>query len=227
MPSDLFTAAGQAGPEQLGAGTWLFRQRGLVGLEALKPALRQLLRQSPFRHLVTPGGHRMAVAMSNCGPLGWISDGAGYRYADLDPLSGQPWPPLPPAWRALAREVAGQAGYPDFHPDACLINRYRPGAGLSLHQDRGERNLQAPVVSLSLGMAACFLWGGLQRADRPQKLMLYHGDMLVWGGPDRLRFHGIAPLQGPPHPEWGPQRINLTFRCAGQGPAWPETSASP
>ncbi|MHC1480454.1 DNA oxidative demethylase AlkB [Frateuria aurantia] len=215
MSLDLFTPQGHAGREQLGAGTWLLRQRAVPSLAQLQAGLRQILRQAPLRHLTTPGGQRMAVAMSNCGSLGWHSDTAGYRYQRIDPLSGQPWPPMPAAFSALATAAAAEAGYPDFQPDACLINRYRPGDGLSLHQDRNERDLLQPVVSISLGMTASFIWGGLQRTGRSRKLPLYHGDMLVWGGPDRLRFHGVAPLQGPPHAEWGGKRINLTFRRAG------------
>ncbi|AFC86565.1 DNA oxidative demethylase AlkB [Frateuria aurantia] len=214
MSLDLFTATHADAGEQIGAGTWLFRQRALPEVAALAGGLRLILAQAPWRHLITPGGHRMAVAMTNCGTLGWHSDEAGYRYQPVDPLSGHPWPAMPPAFAELARQAAALAGYPDFHPDACLINRYRPGAGLSLHQDRNEQDHGQPVVSVSLGMEARFLWGGLQRGQTALKLPLYHGDILVWGGPDRLRFHGIAPLQGPPHPEWGLKRINLTFRRA-------------
>lgn len=214
MSSDLFTATHNDAGEQLGVGTWLFRGRALPEVVSLAAGLRQILAQAPWRHLITPGGHRMAVAMSNCGRLGWHSDELGYRYQPVDPLSGHPWPTMPPAFAELAHQAAAQAGYPDFHPDACLINRYSPGTGLSLHQDRNERDHAQPVVSVSLGMEARFLWGGLQRGQATLKLPLYHGDILVWGGPDRLRFHGIAPLQGPPHPEWGHKRINLTFRRA-------------
>jgi alkylated DNA repair protein (DNA oxidative demethylase) len=170
---------------------------------------------APFRHLTVPGGHVMSVAMSNCGDLGWISDRAGYRYADRDPLSGRRWPPMPGAWFDLAQAVAAQAGYEGFQPNACLINRYRPGARMGLHQDRDEPDLSAPIVSVSLGLPAMFLWGGPVRRDRARRLALLHGDVVVWGGPARLAFHGVAPLKDGDHPLTGPVRYNLTFRRAG------------
>nr|WP_315591658.1 DNA oxidative demethylase AlkB [uncultured Cupriavidus sp.] len=167
---------------------------------------------SPFRHLITPGGLRMSVAMTNCGERGWVSDRTGYRYDPLDPDSGLPWPAMPEVFRKLAASAAAAAGYPGFAPDACLINRYLPGTRLSLHQDRDELDLRAPIVSVSLGLPAIFLWGGLRRADRPDRVRLAHGDVVVWGGPSRLVFHGIAPLAAGDHALTGSERINLTFR---------------
>ncbi len=167
---------------------------------------------SPFRHLITPGGLRMSVAMTNCGEWGWVSDRTGYRYDPLDPDSGLPWPAMPDVFRKLAADAAAAAGYPGFAPDACLINRYLPGTRLSLHQDRDELDLRAPIVSVSLGLPAIFLWGGLRRADRPDRVRLAHGDVVVWGGPSRLVFHGIAPLAAGDHALTGSERINLTFR---------------
>jgi len=165
--------------------------------------------------MVTPGGFTMSVALTNCGALGWTSDRRGYRYSPTDPLSGKPWPPMAPAMLQLAREAAGAAGFDGFTPDACLVNHYLPGTRLSLHQDKDEGDYAHPIVSVSLGMDATFLFGGLQRAGRPQRVPLHHGDVVVWGGVDRLRYHGIAPLADSPHPLLGSRRINLTFRCAG------------
>ena len=182
---------------------------------ALLQAVDTVAAQAPFRHLVTPGGQRMSVAMTNCGPLGWISDRSGYRYGPTDPLTGLSWPALPAVFSQLARAAAEAAGYPGFAPDACLINRYTPGARLSLHQDRDEASHIHPIVSVSLGLPAVFLWGGARRADKARRLELQHGDVVVWGGPARLRFHGVAPLAKGDHPLLGAQRINLTFRKAG------------
>jgi len=169
---------------------------------------------APFRHMFTPGGQRMSVATTSCGAWGWVTDRRGYRYAPNDPESGQPWPAMPAAWQQLAREAAAAADFADFTPDACLINRYAPGTRMSLHQDRDERDFGAPIVSVSLGIAAVFLFGGQQRADKAQRVPLQHGDVVVWGGADRLRFHGVLPLREDLHPLLGPQRVNLTFRRA-------------
>ncbi len=202
-------------PQQLAAQTVLLPGFALPQVEALLDALRAVLRAAPFRHMHTPGGLRMAVALSNCGQLGWISDRQGYRYSPTDPLSGQPWPAMPGLLAELAGRAAAAAGFDDFLPDACLINHYRPGAGLSLHQDRDERDFSQPIVSLSLGLPALFLFGGAARAQRPRRIALNHGDVLVWGGEDRLRFHGIMPLKPGVHPRLGERRINLTLRKAG------------
>ena len=180
----------------------------------LLAAVQQVTAQAPFRHLITPGGLRMSVAMTNCGELGWVSDRRGYRYDPVDPETGAPWPALPTAFRTLAGEAAARAGYPDFAPDACLVNRYEPGARLSLHQDRDEKDLRAPIVSVSLGLPAVFLWGGDERGDKARRIALQHGDVVVWGGPARLCFHGVLPLKDGEHPFAGALRINLTFRKA-------------
>jgi alkylated DNA repair protein (DNA oxidative demethylase) len=176
--------------------------------------LGDIVAQSPFRHMVTPGGHQMSVAMTNCGNVGWVTDRSGYRYDASDPEVSRPWPAMPPSFRGLARQAAAQAGFSGFSPDACLVNRYQPGARMSLHQDKDERDFGAPIVSVSLGLPATFLFGGLKRADKPQRFRLEHGDIAVWGGPARLRFHGVAPLADGEHPLMGRQRINLTFRKA-------------
>lgn len=191
--------------------------RGFAGeAEAeLLARLDPLLAAAPLRHLITPGGHTMSVAMSNCGPLGWVSSRSGYRYEALDPLSGQPWPPMPGSWHALAVRAAAEAGFTGFTPDACLINQYLPGSKLSLHQDRDEQDFSAPIVSVSLGLPAVFLFGTPQRNDRPLRYRLQHGDVVVWGGPARLAFHGVAPLADGDHALLGRRRINLTFRSAG------------
>lgn len=182
--------------------------------EPLVIALRQVVARAPFRHMSTPGGRRMSVAMTNCGLVGWVSDRTGYRYDASDPESGQSWPPMPEVFRDLATQAAERAGFGGFQPDACLINQYEPGARLSLHQDRDERDFDAPIVSVSLGLPAIFLFGGLRRADPPQRLPLAHGDVVVWGGPSRLRYHGVLPLEPGQHPVTGARRINLTFRKA-------------
>jgi alkylated DNA repair protein (DNA oxidative demethylase) len=178
--------------------------------------IAQIAAAAPFRHLVTPGGWRMSVAMTNCGRQGWVSDRAGYRYDLIDPDTARPWPPMPPSFATLAADAAKAAGFPDFRPDACLINRYVPGARLSLHQDRDEPNLAAPIVSVSLGLPATFLWGGQTRADRPRRIRVTHGDVVVWGGPARMTFHGIDTLANGHHPLLGPLRYNLTFRHAAK-----------
>jgi len=176
--------------------------------------LAPILEQAPLRHMVTPGGQRMSVAMTNCGDAGWVSDHSGYRYERLDPQSGRRWPAMPPALRRLAAHAAATAGFGAFEPDACLINYYAPGTRLTLHQDRNERDLEAPVVSVSLGLPATFLFGGLKRRDPTRRIHLHHGDVVVWGAAQRLAFHGVAPLRDGEHSVTGRCRINLTFRHA-------------
>lgn len=198
----------------LGPGAVLLQSFCLDVEDEVLAALRQVVDAAPFRHMVTPGGYRMSVAMTNCGPAGWVTDRAGYRYAPTDPESGKPWPAMPPAFRNLARRAAAEAGFEGFVPDACLVNRYEPGARLSLHQDKDESAFDAPIVSVSLGLPATFLFGGLKRADRPRRVPLEHGDVVVWGGPSRLVYHGVAPLRDGEHPTVGPWRLNLTFRKA-------------
>ena len=176
--------------------------------------LRDVVEQAPFRHMVTPGGHRMSVAMTNCGGVGWVTDRSGYRYDVNDPEAERPWPAMPRSFLELAERAADRGGFPNFMPDACLINRYEPGAKMSLHQDKDEQDFGAPIVSVSLGLPAVFLFGGLKRGDRPRRFRLQHGDVVVWGGPARLKFHGVAPLADGEHPLMGRQRINLTFRKA-------------
>lgn len=203
-----------AAPEPIAPGAVLLRGFALDHAEALIQAAQQVIEAAPFRHLMTPGGRAMSVGMTNCGALGWTSSRTGYRYTSTDPLTGQPWPPMPACFADLATWAATEAGFDNFRPDACLINRYEPGARMSLHQDRDESDLDAPIVSVSLGLPAVFLFGGLQRADRPARWQLAHGDVVVWGGASRLAFHGVAPLADGDHPRLGRQRINLTFRRA-------------
>ncbi len=164
--------------------------------------------------MVTPGGREMSVAMTNCGRVGWVTGRAGYRYDAIDPATGRPWPAMPPTFEDLAGEAARSAGFGHFRPDACLVNRYAPGARLSLHQDRDEQDFGQPIVSVSLGLPAIFLWGGWARADRARRVGLSHGDVVVWGGPDRLRFHGLNAMPEGEHPLTGAFRFNLTFRRA-------------
>lgn len=212
---DLFAQQEQERPLPLGPRAVVLRGHALACMDGLLAAIAQIEAGSPFRHMITPGGYTMSVALTNCGTLGWCSDSRGYRYARIDPLTGKPWPAMPGVFLRLAQGAAERAGFPGFLPDACLVNRYLPGSRLSLHQDRNERDFDAPIVSVSLGMSATFLFGGLARADRAARVTLDHGDVVVWGGPDRLRYHGILPLKGPPHPLLGEQRINFTFRKAG------------
>ncbi|MEX5557078.1 DNA oxidative demethylase AlkB [Pseudomonas rhodesiae] len=216
--SDLFAEDALQQPngrEQIGEQSYVLRGYALPWIERLLPELRHVLAQAPFRQMVTPGGFTMSAALTSCGELGWTTDASGYRYSHLDPRSQQPWPALPDALRELAVQAAADAGFADFAPDACLINRYVPGAKMSLHQDKNERDYGAPVVSVSLGLPAIFLFGGHARSDKPQKISLFHGDVVVWGGVDRLRFHGVMPIKEGVHPVMGPQRINLTLRTAG------------
>jgi alkylated DNA repair protein (DNA oxidative demethylase) len=213
MHADLF--AGLDAPVPLAPGAWLLRGLAAARAPSLLQALDGVLDSAPWRHMVVPGGRRMSVAMSNCGMLGWVSDAAGYRYLAIDPDSGQPWPALPPPFAELAAEAASLAGYEDFRPDACLVNRYAPGARLTLHQDRDERDFTQPIVSVSLGLPAVFLFGGDKRSDPARRIPLAHGDVAVWGGTSRLRYHGVLPLADGEHPLTGRCRINLTFRRAG------------
>lgn len=217
MTPDLFADLPDASrhDEVLAPGAMVLRAFALSAAPALLGALANVTAQAPFRHMETPGGFRMSVAMSNCGALGWISDRRGYRYAALDPDSGLPWPALPACLLQLAAAAAAHAGFADFVPDACLINRYAPGTRLSLHQDRNERDFSAPIVSVSLGVPALFLFGGPRRTDKALRVPLFHGDVVVWGGPARLFFHGVLPLKEDCHPVLGTHRINLTLRRAG------------
>ncbi|MBQ4853703.1 DNA oxidative demethylase AlkB [Rhodanobacter sp. B2A1Ga4] len=217
ITADLFAAtpAPVRQDQPLCEGAMVLRGFALASEAALLQALDAIVAQAPFRHLVTPGGFRMSVAMTNAGPLGWVSDRRGYRYDPIDPDSGRPWPPMPPAFLQLADAAAAHAGFAGFVPDACLVNRYEAGTRLSLHQDRDERDLGEPIVSVSLGIPAVFLFGGLQRCDRAQRVPLAHGDVVVWGGPARLRYHGVLPLKPNHHESLGDVRINLTFRRAG------------
>jgi alkylated DNA repair protein (DNA oxidative demethylase) len=200
--------------ESLGQGAVVLRGFALNDAVAIQVAIAEVLAAAPFRHMQTPGGFRMSVAMSNCGRYGWVTDTTGYRYAATDPDSDKPWPPLPSLFLRLAAAAAAEAGFADFVPDACLINRYEPGARMSLHQDRDERDLAQPIVSVSLGLPAVFLFGGLKRADPARRIPLNHGDVVVWGGPDRLRYHGVLAVKAGQHPLLGSCRLNLTFRKA-------------
>jgi alkylated DNA repair protein (DNA oxidative demethylase) len=200
--------------ERIANGAWLLRGFSLGGVPALLAEIEHIETAAAFRHLETPGGFRMSVAMTNCGRLGWVSDRRGYRYTTHDPLSGRPWPPLPASFSALAERAARAAGFENFEPDACLINRYVPGARLTLHQDKDEQDFGAPIVSVSLGLPAEFLFGGNARRDKQHRIPLQHGDVVVWGGPARLYHHGVLPLKDGNHPLLGRQRVNLTFRRA-------------
>jgi len=214
--NDLFDGvdAGQPQHQELAPGAMLLRGLALPLQDRILAALHQITAAAPFRHMVTPGGFAMSVAMTNCGAAGWVTDRTGYRYDPCDPDSLRPWPLMPDVFLTLAEAAAVAAGYPNFVPDACLINRYQPGARLSLHQDRNERDLGAPIVSVSLGLPAVFQFGGVRRNDPIRRVALGHGDVAVWGGPARLRYHGVLPLKDGEHPLLGRTRVNLTLRKA-------------
>ncbi len=200
--------------ERLGPGAVVLRGFARRDAESLLAWVAEIAAAAPFRHMVTPGGFRMSVAMTSCGEAGWIADRRGYRYAPLDPMTGGTWPALPAVFRSLAARAAAAGGFPGFLPDSCLINRYEPETRLSLHRDENERDFAAPIVSVSLGLSAVFLFGGDRRSDRPQRVPMQHGDVAVWGGPLRLAYHGVAPLAEGEHPLTGRSRINLTLRKA-------------
>ena len=204
--------ASLAMPEPLAPGAVVLRGFAAPEATALVADLFALTAVSPFRFMCTRGGYRMSVAMSNCGSVGWLTDERGYRYDATDPLTGRSWPAMPARFGRIASRAAAAAGFDGFAPDACLISRYEPGARLSLHQDRDERDLSSPIVSVSLGVPAIFLFGGTCRRDRPVRVPLAHGDVVVWGGPARLRFHGVLPLEAGEHPLLGRCRVNLSLR---------------
>lgn len=201
-------------PQWLSEGAVLFKGALLAEERALLQEIGRISAQRPFRQRLTPGGRPMSVAMTGCGDYVWVTDAAGYRYSPVEPESGLPWPDMPEHWLQLAQKLAAQAGFSGFMPDSCLINRYRPGTGMGLHQDRDEADFRAPIVSFSLGAPVLFRWGGLNRQDPAQDILLEHGDVLVWGGSDRLRFHGVKKLKRFQHPLTGDCRYNLTFRQA-------------
>lgn len=214
MTADLFDSVAEAQPsrEEIADGAVLLRGFVKPIESELIEAVRAIVAKSPFRRMTTPGGHLMSVAMTNCGERGWITDHTGYRYDPIDPRTEAPWPAMPPVLRDLARGAAEQGGFHNFAPDACLVNRYEPGTRLSLHQDKDELDFSAPIVSVSLGLPATFLFGGMTRSDKPRRYRLVHGDVVVWGGASRLAFHGVAPLADGEHALLGRKRINLTFR---------------
>lgn len=214
--NDLFedVAATLSAREQMAAGAVLLRGRALALEDEILAGLESVVAIAPFRHMTTPGGFVMSAAMTSCGIAGWVTDRTGYRYDRTDPATGKPWPTMPESFRRLASEAATDAGYANFTPDSCLINRYLPGARLSLHQDKDERDFAQPIVSVSLGLPATFQFGGIRRADPVVRHPMRHGDIAVWGGPSRLVHHGVLAVRDGDHPKLGRQRINLTFRAA-------------
>ena len=218
MSFDLFAEQDLQQPariEKISEQAFVLRGFALPWVDTLLTALEQVLTQAPFRQMQTPGGYIMSARLSSCGDLGWTTDLAGYRYSALDPLTGARWPAMPDPFLKLAEAAAHAAGFDHFAPDACLINTYAPGAKMSLHQDKNERTYNAPIVSISHGLPAIFLFGGFERNDPTQRISLFHGDIVVWGGVDRLRFHGVLPIKPGHHSLLGEQRINITLRKAG------------
>ncbi len=213
---DLFENNSSGDREILGTQASVLRGFALPLVSKLVANVSLIENISPFRHLVTPGGFTMSVGMTNCGQLGWTSDRTGYRYTTIDPLTCKAWPQMPKAFLLLAQSAASEAGFDNFYPDACLINRYVPGTKLSLHQDKDELDFNTPIVSVSLGIPAVFQFGGLERTDKKNNIPLYNGDVVVWGGIDRLRYHGVLPIKHNTHSILGEQRINLTFRKASR-----------
>jgi DNA oxidative demethylase len=209
---ELFAGASEGEALALGPGITLLR--GFADSSQLMPLVEQLSSMSPFRHLVTPGGQSMSVAMTNCGPVGWVSDRSGYRYSSQDPLTGRRWPEMPAEFHELALAAARRGGFPDFVPDACLVNRYSPGSRLTAHRDADEQNFAQPIVSVSLGLPASFAFYGLTRGGKGRSVALEDGDVLVWGGPSRLVYHAVRPVKPGNHPLTGGFRYNLTFRQA-------------
>src|SRR5215468_9275341 len=197
--------------EWLEEGAMLLRGFAVSEAPLLVEEAERVAQAAAFRRLITPGGYTMSVAMTNCGRVGWVSDRTGYRYDPVDPQTGIPWPPIPAAFADLAARAAAVGGFTQYDPDDCLINRYTAGAKLSLHQDRDEKDAWSPIVSVSLGLPAVFMWGGKRRSDPVRRLSLESGDVMVWGGPARFAYHGVAPLKDGRHPLTGVNRINLTF----------------
>ena len=208
--------------EEILPDVWLLKSIALANEAAIVQDLERVILQAPLRHMMTPMGFAMSAAMTNCGPLGWVSDRKGYRYDAIDPISGKPWPAMPESFLALATQAATAAGFTDFVPDACLINQYKIGASMGLHQDKNEVDFNQPIVSVSLGLPAVFLFGGLLRSDKPHKVALAHGDVLVWGGQSRVNFHGIRPVKASLNGALNTHlsqylnhhRVNLTLRKA-------------
>ena len=200
--------------EPLADGAVVLRAFATAQAQAVWHEISRVIEAAPLRHLVTPGGLRMSVAMTNCGALGWVSDRTGYRYDAVDPATQRAWPSMPAAMQELARAAAAAAGFDGFDPDACLINRYEPGTRLSLHQDRDEMDFTQPIVSVSLGLPAVFVFGGARRSDPTVRVPLFHGDVVVWGGPSRLQYHGVLAIKDGWHPMTGACRVNVTFRRA-------------
>lgn len=212
--NNLYEGQGLLRQEKIGEQAVVLKGFAISHVQQVLALITDIEKQSPFRHMMTTRGFIMSVGLTNCGKLGWVSDRKGYRYTQIDPLTNQPWPKMPEVFLSLAKSAAFEAGFVDFIPDACLINRYAPGTKLSLHQDKDEPDLDAPIVSVSLGIPAIFQFGGFERTDKKIKVLLSHGDVVVWGGIDRLRFHGVSQIKAATHSILGEQRINLTFRKA-------------
>jgi DNA oxidative demethylase len=199
---------------ELAPGAQLLRGAAEACAIELLSEIQAVITVSPLRTVATPMGKSMSVEMTNCGDVGWVSDRTGYRYETIDPVTNLAWPAMPALFAKLASGAAARAGFTDFHPDACLINRYAVGSKMGLHQDRDEQDFTQPIVSVSLGLPINFKFGGSKRNSPTTKTELRHGDVVVFGGPSRLAFHGVGTLRRGQHPLAGPYRFNLTFRRA-------------
>lgn len=198
----------------LAEGAMVLRRFATPVVVALMEGVEAVVAQSPLRRLIVPNGRPMRIEMTNCGLVGWVNIDGRYRYSRVDPLTGRSWPGMPATFRRIAGAAASAAGYPDFQPAVCIINRYAVGADLQMHQDRDDTQDRQPVVSVSLGLPAIFHFGGQGRGEKPLTIPLDDGDVVVWGGASRMHRHGVAPVAPGVHPRTGAYRYNLTFRTA-------------
>jgi alkylated DNA repair protein (DNA oxidative demethylase) len=194
--------------EEVFPGAVLMRGLALPDDREFLSAVEDILIAAPLHHAVTPSGLPMGVMVTDCGDPRAFAN----RWDPNNPERVRIWPPMPRILQEFALRCAVRSGFPRFRPDALHINRYQAGTKLGMHQDRHECDMTQPIVSVSFGLECTFLLGGLQRIDKPKRILLEHGDVIVWGGPSRMRFHGVQPLKPGSHPLTGPYRYNLTFR---------------
>lgn len=199
---------------RIAEGAYWLRGHALPAADLLWAELRKHFATYPPQQMFTPMGYKMSVRSTSMGDAAWVGTKKGYGYASIDTAINQALPPLPSTFLSLANHAATEAGYNDFTPDSCLINCYDIGSKMGLHQDKDERDFNQPIVSVSLGIPATFLFGGAKRSDKPTQIPLTHGDVVVWGGASRLFYHGVQTIKPNKHPLLGELRCNLTFRKA-------------